>query len=131
MSGGRPSSSSCLAPLSWGADAACSPCCQAGGVTVGPHVARAFQPPSRHRPRPIRLPFRTNFPCLTLHEMDFDFQWLLLALPVAFALGWLASRIDLRQLRTEERSSPKAYFKGLNLLLNEQQDKAIDAFIEA
>jgi lipopolysaccharide biosynthesis regulator YciM len=26
---------------------------------------------------------------------------------------------------------PKAYFKGLNLLLNEQQDKAIDAFIEA
>ncbi|MDP1069627.1 lipopolysaccharide assembly protein LapB, partial [Klebsiella pneumoniae] len=27
--------------------------------------------------------------------------------------------------------SPKAYFKGLNLLLNEQQDKAIDAFIEA
>ena len=25
----------------------------------------------------------------------------------------------------------KAYFKGLNLLLNEQQDKAIDAFIEA
>ena len=63
--------------------------------------------------------------------MDFDFQWLLLALPVAFALGWLASRIDLRQLRTEERSSPRAYFKGLNLLLNEQQDKAIDAFIEA
>ena len=29
------------------------------------------------------------------------------------------------------RRSPKAYFKGLNLLLNEQQDKAIDAFIEA
>ena len=27
--------------------------------------------------------------------------------------------------------SPKAYFKGLNLLLNEQHDKAIDAFIEA
>jgi lipopolysaccharide assembly protein B len=26
---------------------------------------------------------------------------------------------------------PRAYFKGLNLLLNEQQDKAIDAFIEA
>jgi tetratricopeptide (TPR) repeat protein len=27
--------------------------------------------------------------------------------------------------------APRAYFKGLNLLLNEQQDKAIDAFIEA
>ncbi|WKB54143.1 lipopolysaccharide assembly protein LapB [Eleftheria terrae] len=63
--------------------------------------------------------------------MDFDLQWLLLGLPVAFALGWLASRIDVRQLRSAERQSPKAYFKGLNLLLNEQQDKAIDAFIEA
>lgn len=63
--------------------------------------------------------------------MDFDFQWLLLGLPVAFALGWLGSRIDLRQLRSAQRESPKAYFKGLNLLLNEQQDKAIDAFIEA
>ena len=63
--------------------------------------------------------------------MDFDFQWLLFALPVAFALGWLASRFDLRQLKREEQPSPKAYFKGLNLLLNEQQDKAIDAFIEA
>jgi lipopolysaccharide assembly protein B len=63
--------------------------------------------------------------------MDFDLQWLLLALPAAFLLGWLASRYDLRQLRDEEKASPQAYFKGLNLLLNEQQDKAIDAFIEA
>ncbi|WP_119153049.1 lipopolysaccharide assembly protein LapB [Caldimonas tepidiphila] len=63
--------------------------------------------------------------------MDFDFQWLLLGLPVAFALGWLASRIDVRQLRTQQQSAPKAYFKGLNFLLNEQQDKAIDAFIAA
>ncbi len=63
--------------------------------------------------------------------MSFDPIWLLLGLPVAFALGWLASRLDLRQLRTENRSAPKAYFKGLNHLLNEQQDQAIDAFIEA
>lgn len=63
--------------------------------------------------------------------MDFDFQWVLLGLPVAFALGWMASRLDLRQWRREQRDSPKAYFKGLNFLLNEQQDKAIDAFIEA
>ena len=63
--------------------------------------------------------------------MDFDLQWLLLALPVAFALGWLASRFDLRQWKREQKDSPKAYFKGLNLLLNEQHDKAIDAFIEA
>jgi lipopolysaccharide biosynthesis regulator YciM len=63
--------------------------------------------------------------------MDFDLQWLLIGLPVAFALGWVASRLDLRQLKRERDDSPRAYFKGLNLLLNEQQDKAIDAFIEA
>ncbi|MDE1999759.1 MAG: lipopolysaccharide assembly protein LapB, partial [Burkholderiales bacterium] len=63
--------------------------------------------------------------------MDFELQWLLLAFPVVFILGWMASRLDLRQLKREDRASPQAYFKGLNLLLNEQQDKAIDAFIEA
>jgi lipopolysaccharide biosynthesis regulator YciM len=63
--------------------------------------------------------------------MDFDLQWLLLGLPVAFALGWLASRFDLRQWKREQKESPKAYYQGLNLLLNEQHDKAIDAFIEA
>jgi len=63
--------------------------------------------------------------------MEFDLSWILLGLPVAFALGWLASRMDLRQVRQDNRQAPKAYFKGLNFLLNEQQDKAIDAFIEA
>ncbi len=63
--------------------------------------------------------------------MELDWQWMLIALPLVFALGWIASRLDLRQLRRESRESPRAYFKGLNLLLNEQQDKAIDAFIEA
>jgi lipopolysaccharide assembly protein B len=63
--------------------------------------------------------------------MDFDFSWLLWGLPIAFVLGWLASRLDLRQLRIENRQAPKAYFRGLNFLLNEQQDQAIDAFIEA
>jgi len=63
--------------------------------------------------------------------MDFDLSWVLLGLPVAFILGWLASRFDLRQLRLENRQAPKAYFRGLNFLLNEQQDQAIDAFIEA
>ncbi|MBY0464436.1 MAG: lipopolysaccharide assembly protein LapB [Burkholderiales bacterium] len=63
--------------------------------------------------------------------MEFDLTWAFLALPVAFAAGWLASRFDLRQWRVETRSAPKSYFKGLNYLLNEQQDQAIDAFIEA
>lgn len=63
--------------------------------------------------------------------MDFDLSWILLGLPLAFVLGWVASRLDLRQMRIENRQAPKAYFKGLNFLLNEQQDQAIDAFIEA
>ena len=63
--------------------------------------------------------------------MEFSLSWILLGLPLAFVLGWLASRFDLRQIRIENRQAPKAYFKGLNYLLNEQQDQAIDAFIEA
>ncbi|MBS0315898.1 MAG: lipopolysaccharide assembly protein LapB [Proteobacteria bacterium] len=64
-------------------------------------------------------------------ELDFSLSWILLGLPVAFVLGWIASRLDLRQLRMENRQAPKAYFRGLTFLLNEQQDHAIDAFIEA
>ena len=63
--------------------------------------------------------------------MEFDLSWVLIGLPLAFGLGWLASRWDLRQVREDNRRAPKAYFKGLNYLLNEQQDQAIDAFIEA
>ncbi len=63
--------------------------------------------------------------------MEFDQGWILLGLPMSFALGWLASRFDLRQLKLDNQRTPKAYFKGLNHLLNEQQDQAIDAFIEA
>jgi lipopolysaccharide biosynthesis regulator YciM len=63
--------------------------------------------------------------------MAFDLSWLLIGLPLAFAIGWAASRLDMRQWRRDRRDAPRAYFEGLNLLLNEQQDKAIDAFIEA
>ena len=63
--------------------------------------------------------------------MVFDIQWLLLAVTLAFGLGWMASRMDLRRWRQRHTEQPQAYFKGLSLLLNEQQDKAIDAFIEA
>jgi len=63
--------------------------------------------------------------------LELDLTWILIGLPLAFALGWIASRLDLRQLRIANRQAPRAYFKGLNYLLNEQQDQAIDAFIEA
>ena len=67
--------------------------------------------------------------------MDLELQGLVIWLPVAFAvgftLGWLGSRIDLRQQRRDPAHASRAYVQGLNLLLNEQHDKAIDAFIEA
>ena len=61
--------------------------------------------------------------------MEFQSYWLLV-LPLFFALGWVAARLDLRQLLTESRTLPAAYFKGLNFLLNEQPDQAIEAFTE-
>ncbi len=61
--------------------------------------------------------------------MDFE-PWWLISIPVLFGLGWIAARVDFRQMLTETRSMPKSYFKGLNFLLNEEPDRAIDAFIE-
>jgi lipopolysaccharide assembly protein B len=62
--------------------------------------------------------------------MEFDYWWLLGLLPLFFGFGWMAARIDIRQLVHESRALPRSYFKGLNFLLNEQPDKAIEAFIE-
>ena len=61
--------------------------------------------------------------------MEFELWWLL-GIPVFFALGWLAARVDIRQLISESRTLPRGYYKGLNFLLNDQPDKAVDAFIE-
>lgn len=62
--------------------------------------------------------------------MDIEFWWLL-ALPLFFALGWLAARIDIRQVVLESRALPRAYLTGLDHLLQDQPDKAVDAFVEA
>jgi lipopolysaccharide assembly protein B len=61
--------------------------------------------------------------------MEFEYWWLL-GFPLFFGLGWVAARIDIRQIVSESRALPSSYFKGLNFLLNEQPDKAIEAFIE-
>ena len=57
--------------------------------------------------------------------------WLLL--PVATALaGWYAGRSTARRQDTGRSYPPLAadYFKGINYVLNEQPDKAIEAFIK-
>ncbi len=61
--------------------------------------------------------------------MDFE-PWWLIFLPLLFALGWIAARVDIRQMLSETRNLPNSYFKGLNFLLNEEPDRAIDAFVE-
>src|SRR5665647_858100 len=61
--------------------------------------------------------------------MEFQF-WMLLIFPLFFGMGWLAARIDIKELLSESSVLPNSYFQGLNFLLNEQQDKAIEAFIE-
>jgi lipopolysaccharide biosynthesis regulator YciM len=59
--------------------------------------------------------------------------WLLL-IPIFFGLGWIASRWDLRlEARQDERERLKqqrSTFKGLNLLLNEQPDQAIETLVK-
>lgn len=62
--------------------------------------------------------------------MDFDLWWLLPIPALFFALGWIAARIDIKHLLRESRALPLSYFRGLNFLLNEQPDKAIESFIE-
>src|SRR5437763_11043521 len=62
--------------------------------------------------------------------MEFELWWLLPIIAVVFALGWIAARIDIRYLLRESRALPLSYFRGLNFLLNEQPDKAIESFIE-
>jgi lipopolysaccharide biosynthesis regulator YciM len=56
-----------------------------------------------------------------------DLLWLLL--PLAAASGWLVARLDQRR-QQQGLDLPSAYFKGLNFLLNEQPDKAIEIFIK-
>ncbi len=55
--------------------------------------------------------------------------WLLL--PVAAASGWLVAKADQkRRGMNSSRDIPSAYFMGLNFLLNQQPDEAIEVFIK-
>ena len=61
--------------------------------------------------------------------MEFEL-WMLLVFPLFFVMGWLTARMDIKELLSESSLLPRSYFQGLNFLLSEQQDKAIEAFIE-
>jgi len=59
-------------------------------------------------------------------------NWIGPAVLLAFLLGvfvtrWLSDKFG----RNKSRKVSKEYFKGLNFLLNEETDKAIEVFIKA
>lgn len=64
--------------------------------------------------------------------MDFsghNFFWLVI--PVAVVTGWLIAKFEYsRNLKNKNIDFPSAYFKGLNYLLNEEPDKAIEVFVQ-
>ena len=57
--------------------------------------------------------------------------WLLLLLPFAAGSGWLGATRALAKKRQREVTLPSAYFRGLNFLLNEQHDKALEVLVTA
>jgi lipopolysaccharide assembly protein B len=58
-------------------------------------------------------------------------QLLWLLLPIAAASGWLAARGSSRiRRRSAQGALSEDYIKGLNFLLNEQSDRALEVFIE-
>lgn len=61
--------------------------------------------------------------------LEFD-AWFLICLPLLFAAGWWLRGFDSKTRATDQAAAPQSMFKGLNWLLNEQPDKAIDAFID-
>ncbi len=77
------------------------------------------------KPQPTAVPESAAAGMSDLFE-----YWQLLLIPLFFGLGWAAARVDIRQVVHESRALPRSYFQGLNFLLNEEPDKAIDSFLE-
>ncbi|MEE9551435.1 MAG: lipopolysaccharide assembly protein LapB [Gammaproteobacteria bacterium] len=63
--------------------------------------------------------------------MEFDWTIFIWLLPIAAFSGWLWGRRSLKFAETDSlRRIHPEYFKGLNYVLNEQPDKAIEVFIK-
>ncbi|VAW58196.1 Lipopolysaccharide assembly protein LapB [hydrothermal vent metagenome] len=63
-------------------------------------------------------------------EIHLSSQWMLYLLPMSgFILGVVFSRRRIKKQKKQLRFS-NDYFQGLNYLLNDQQDKALDIFVQ-
>ena len=58
----------------------------------------------------------------------YDLSFMLL--PVAAASGWYFASRQFKRKQSSSKVEHSGYFKGLNYLLNEQPDKAIDVFVD-
>ena len=58
------------------------------------------------------------------------FEIVIMLLPVAAASGWYVASTHYKSKIKKPSNEYEGYFKGLNYLLNEQPDKAIDVFID-
>ena len=76
-----------------------------------PPARRAARAPPSPRRRRASAP-NAALPPAPPDAMDFDLQWLLLGLPVAFALGWLGSRFDLRQWQARAARRAQGLLQG-------------------
>jgi len=62
--------------------------------------------------------------------LSLELTLLFFLLPVAFLSGWWVGRLNRKRPEKHSEEFSSDYFKGLNYLLNEQQDKAIDVFVQ-
>jgi lipopolysaccharide biosynthesis regulator YciM len=60
---------------------------------------------------------------------DFELWWLLV-FPVFFGLGWLAARVDMREVLGQARRVPASYFTGLQALVDDKTEQAASALAE-
>ncbi|WP_374352518.1 lipopolysaccharide assembly protein LapB [Chitinimonas sp.] len=61
--------------------------------------------------------------------MEIEAWWLILV-PLVFGLGWLSARVDIKHILADSKLLPRQYFEGLNHLLNERTDKAVEVFVD-
>lgn len=60
--------------------------------------------------------------------MHIEPAWMVVALVAAAALGWASARRGRRKPQKRHRRFSREYFRGLNFLLNEEPDKAVEVF---
>lgn len=59
--------------------------------------------------------------------MEFEL-WYLILIPILFGAGWFSRSFDLKEKKSTADET-KTLYKGLDLLLSDKQDQAIDSFI--